>query len=80
MSAAAAAVIGILVFTSLILLVMVIALARHARILARSMAEFQAAMQPELEEIQRGAAEAERLSQRIQEKSASVGLGAKMRR
>lgn len=80
MSAAAATVIGILVFTSLILLVMVIALARHARILARSMAEFQAAVQPELEEIQRGAAEAERLSQRIQEKSASVGLGAKMRR
>jgi len=79
-SAAAATVIGILVFTSLILLVMVIALARHARILARSMAEFQAAVQPELEEIQRGAAEAERLSQRIQEKSASVGLGAKMRR
>jgi hypothetical protein len=79
-SAATAAVIGILVFTSLILLVMVIALARHARIVARSLADFQRAVQPELEEIQRGAAEAERLSQRIQEKSASVGLGAKMRR
>ena len=80
MSATAAAVIGILVFTSLILLVMCIALARHARILARSLAEFQRALQPELEEIQRGAAEAERLTQRIQEKSASVSLGAKMRR
>ena len=80
MSAAAATVIGILVFTSVVLLVMVIALARHAKVLATSLAEFQAAVQPELEEIQKGAAEAERLSQRIQERSASVGLGAKIPR
>ena len=78
MSAAAATVIGILVFTSLILVVMVVALARHARVLARSLAEFQAAVRPELEEIQRGATEAERLSQRIQEKSASIGLGGRI--
>jgi len=77
-SAAAATVIGILVFTSLILVVMVVALARHARVLARSLAEFQAAVLPELEEIQRGATEAERLSQRIQEKSASIGLGGRI--
>jgi len=79
-SAATATVIGILVFTSAVLLVMVIGLARHARVLARSLAEFQAAVQPELEEIQRGAEEAERLSQRIQERSSSIGPGARIRR
>lgn len=80
MSAATATVIGILVFTSVVLLVMVIGLARHARVLARSLTEFQAAVQPELEEIQRGAEEAERLAQRIQERSEASGLGARIRR
>ena len=80
MSAAAATVIVILVFTSVLLLVMVIGLFRHAKVLAKSLAEFQAAVQPQLEEIQRGAEEAERLSQRIQERSAGAGPGARIRR
>jgi len=79
-SAAATTVIVILVFTSVLLLVMVIGLYRHAKVLAKSLAEFQSAVQPQLEEIQRGAEEAERLSQRIQERSASTGLGARIRR
>jgi len=79
-SAATATVIGILVFTSVVLLVMVIGLARHAKVLATTLAEFQRAVQPELEEIQRGAEEAERLTQRIQERSASIGLGDKIRK
>ena len=80
MSAATATVIGILVFTSAVLLVMVIGLARHARVLAKSLSEFQAAVQPELDEILRGAEEAERLAQRIQDRSASTGLSARIRR
>jgi len=79
-SAATATVIGILVFTSAVLLVMVIGLARHARVLAKSLSEFQAAVQPELDEILRGAEEAERLAQRIQDRSASTGLSARIRR
>jgi F0F1-type ATP synthase membrane subunit b/b' len=79
-SATTVTVIAILLFTSLILLVMVIALARHTKVLARSVAEFQAAVQPELDEIQRGTAEAERLTQRIQERSASMASGARIRR
>jgi len=77
---ATAVVIVILVFTSVLLLVMVIGLFRHAKVLAKSLAEFQAAVQPQLVEIQRGAEEAERLSQRIQERSAGAGLGARIRR
>lgn len=80
MSLALAVVLAVALFTVGVLLVMVVALARHLRILARTLQRFQADVQPIVEEINREAAVAQERADKVSRKASSLRLGAKIRR
>jgi uncharacterized membrane protein len=75
---AIALVVGILAFISL--LVLVIVLFRHAKLLARSVSEFRAAVQPMVEDIQREGAQAADHAARLSGGVPGERPGARIRR
>jgi hypothetical protein len=75
---AVALVVGILAFLSLLILVFV--LYRHAKLLARSVSEFRAAVQPIVEDIQREGEQAAEHAARLSGGAPGVPPGARIRR
>lgn len=62
-----------------ILGVLLVGLIRHLKLLLASLRRFQDEIQPVLEDIQRGAAEAQDRLERLSERSASEKPGARLR-
>jgi uncharacterized protein YoxC len=79
-SVALAVVLAVALFTVGVLLVMVLALARHLRILAGTLKRFQADVQPIVDQVNREAALAQERAGNVSRKASSLRLGAKIRR
>ena len=80
MSLALAIVLAVALFTICLLLVMVVALARHLRVLSRTLKRFQADVQPIVDQVNREAAIAQERADKVSRKASSLRLGAKIRR
>ena len=80
MSLALAVVLAVAIFTVGLLLVMVLALARHLKILAESVRRFQKEVQPVVDQVNRESARAQERMEKVSLKASKLGLGARIRR